>query len=155
MHKRELVNRVSEVLKSNNIRKYVSPQKTILHITDDDGNHSDFTIRKNQTGLLFTLDDISSIIDACLVVVEDALKQGEDVTIQGFGTLALKKRAARRTLHPETGDPVEVSERYVPKFTFGNRLRLAARLFSISADAVLSEADEIIAGSLVYEEGGE
>lgn len=155
MHKRELINRVSEVLKSNNIRKYVSPQKTILHITDDDGNHSDFTIRKNQTGLLFTSDDISSIIDACLVVVEDALKQGEDVTIQGFGTLALKKRAARKTLHPETGDPVEVSERYVPKFTFGNRLRLAARLFSISADAVLREADEIIAGSLLCEEGGE
>lgn len=147
MHKKELVNKIYEVLKDNNIRKYVAPHKTTLHITDDDGGRSDFVIRKSQTGLLFTSEDITVIIDAYLAVIEDALKRGDEITIQGFGTFALHKRAARKTVHPKTGEPVDVVERYIPKFTFGNRLRTAARMFSVSANEMLQEADNIIAES--------
>ena len=132
MNKKDLVNKITEVLCDNNIRKPVSAQKSVLHISDDDGNQSDFVIKKPSTNLLFTNKDTSAFVDAALLVIEEALKNGEDITIHGFGSLGLKLRAARRTKHPETGEDVEIDARYVPKFSFGQNLRTAAKLYELS-----------------------
>lgn len=132
MNKRDLIGKVAEVLRENDVRKPISAQKTILHISDDCGNQSDFIVKKSERGALFTANDVSAIIDACLVVIEDAIKHGEDVTIHGFGSLGVHHRAARETKHPETGEPVNVAARYVPKFSFGNNLRMAAKVYELS-----------------------
>lgn len=132
MNKQKLIEKVTDVLKDNNIRKPVTAQRTVLHITDDDGNNSDFVIKKSNKGLLFTTKDVAAVVDALIAVIEDSLKHGEEISIYGFGTLGIKYRAARKTKHPESGEPVEVGARYTPKFTFGNSLRMAAKIYELS-----------------------
>lgn len=142
MNRKEFVRRVATVLRENDIRKPVSSHKQVLHISDDDGNTSDFVIKKTDKGVLFTYDDVESIIDTCISVIEDAIKHGEHISIRGFGTLALHYRKARRTKHPDTGEDIEVSERYIPKFTYGNDLRMCAKIFELSLEDGLSTYDE-------------
>lgn len=142
MNRKEFVRRVATVLRENDIRKPVSSHKQVLHISDDDGNTSDFVIKKTDKGVLFTYDDVESIIDTCISVIEDAIKHGEHISIRGFGTLALHYRKARRTKHPDTGEDIEVSERYIPKFTYGNDLRMCAKIFELSLEEGLSTYNE-------------
>ena len=134
MNRKELVRRVALALRDNNVRKPVSSPKQVFHISDDEGNTKDFVVKKTDKTVLFTVDDIEAIIDACVNVVEDALKHGESVSIRGFGTLGLHYRKARATKHPVTGEPVEVDARYVPKFSFGDSLRFCAKVFELSLD---------------------
>ena len=132
MNKKELISKTVDVLRENNVRKPITAQKTVFHISDDYGNQSDFIIKKSDRGLLFTSSDVAAIIDACLAVVEDAIKHGEDVSIHGFGTLGVHHRAARQTKHPDTGETVNIDARFVPKFSFGNSLRMAAKVYEMS-----------------------
>lgn len=134
MNKKTLIEKVVSVLQENNIRKNVASQKTTLHISDDCGNTSDFVIRKSNSGLLFTNKDVSNIVDALLAVIEDSIKHGEEVSIHGFGSLGVHQRAARQTVHPTTGEHVDVEARYVPKFNCGNALRMAAKVYGISLE---------------------
>lgn len=132
MNKKELIEAVTHVLKDNDIRKHVAAQKTVLHISDDSGNNSDFIIRKSDKGLLFTNKDVHAVVDAIIAVIEDSIKHGEEVSVHGFGTLGLKYREARRTKHPDTGEDINIEGRYTPKFTYGNSLRTAAQVFGLS-----------------------
>lgn len=132
MNKKELISKVSDVLRANDTRKKVTAHKTVFHITDDHGNHTDFTIKRDERGLVYTVRDVTAIIETCLAVIEDSIRNGEKVSIQGFGVLDLNLRAARSTRHPDTGEFIEIKERYVPKFTYGNDLRVAARAYEDS-----------------------
>ena len=129
MNKVQFVSSVYNTLRDNDVRKSVPLKKAVFHISDDDGNVADFAIKQENKRVLFTTEDITSIIDACMLVVEDALKHGEDVSIRGFGTIGVHKRAPRYVKQVGTGDWVPVEGRYVPKFTSGESLRLAARLY--------------------------
>ena len=132
MNRKELVRRVAAVMKDNGIRKPISSPKQVFHISDDEGNTKDFVVKKTDKSVLFTIDDVESMVDAFICVIEDALKHGDSVSIRGFGTLGLHHRKARATKHPTTGEPIEVEARYVPKFFFGNDLRLCAKMFELS-----------------------
>lgn len=151
MNRKELVRRVAAVMRDNGIRKPVSSPKQIFHISDDEGNTKDFIVKKSNKSVMYTVDDVESMIDACVYVIEDALKQGEHITVRGFGTLALQYRKARTTKHPDTGEPVEVKARYIPKFSFGNDLRICAKMFELS----LAENAQEIEPPLLDEEDGD
>lgn len=142
MKKKEFISKVTDVLKDNDIRKSVSIKKHTFHITDNDGNAADFTIKQQDKRVLYTVEDISSIIDACIAVIVDAIKHGDTIFIKGFGTLSLKRREARRTKQPGTEEWCEVEARYVPKFSYGNDLRMAARIYEMSLeDSQCAEED--------------
>lgn len=132
MNKKELSSRVAEVLRANNIRKPVSVKKQTFHITDEDGNTADFHIKQQDKNVLYTVDDTANVIDACIAVILDAIKNGEELSIKGFGSLGLHYRAARRTKEPNSGEWCEIEARYIPKFSYGNDLRMAARLYELS-----------------------
>lgn len=132
MNKKELSSRVAEVLRANNIRKPVSVKKQTFHITDEDGNTADFHIKQQDKNVLYTVDDTANVIDACIAVILDAIKNGEEISIKGFGCLGLHYRAARRTKEPNSGEWCEIEARYIPKFSYGNDLRMAARLYELS-----------------------
>lgn len=134
MNRNELVRLVSHVLRENNIKKSIYAQKHVFHISDDDGNTKDFVIKKNDTEIIFTLEDIDAIISACIYVIEDALKHGDQVSIRGFGSIGLHHRKARVTKHPVTGEVVDVQARYVPKFVAGSNLKLCAKVYELSKD---------------------
>lgn len=132
MNKKELINKTVELLQENDVRKRIATHKTTLHISDDNGNKTDFEIKRAERGLLFTAGDVTQIIDAVLAIVDDTLKHGKTVTIRGYGTLGLKYRKTRTTKHPETGKPIKIKAHYAPKFIFGDTLKLAAKVYEMS-----------------------
>lgn len=132
MHKRELVSRVASVMRENNMRKPVSLPKQVLHISDDEGNIKDFVVKKADKNVLYTVGDVEAVVDACVAVIEEALRNGESVSLKGFGTLGLQYRKPRATKIPLTDEWVKVEGRYIPKFSFGNDLRKCANLFEMS-----------------------
>jgi len=55
--------------------------------------------------------------------ITDSLKKGESVSLVGFGTFAIKERAARTGRNPQTGQPIEISAAKVPSFKAGKALK--------------------------------
>lgn len=132
MNRKGLVRGIAAFLRDNNIRKPVAIPKKTLHISDDDGNVKDIVIKGMDKQAPFTVDDVETIIDTCLYVIQESLKKGEPVTIQGFGSLGLKYRKARSTKKIGTTERQEIPGRYIPKFSFGNDLRVCAKLYELS-----------------------
>jgi len=62
-------------------------------------------------------------LDALTGAVRTALKKGSSVTITGFGTFAVTKRAARTGRNPRTGAAIKIKAAKVPKFKPGKGLR--------------------------------
>lgn len=134
MNRMEFVRRVAHEMRENNMRKPVSTPKHVFHISDDEGNSKDFVIKKSDKSVLYTVDDVEAVVNTCIDVIKEVIQTGEPISIKGLGTLGLHHRKARRTVHPETGKPVEVAARYVPKFSFGNDLRRCAKIFELSLE---------------------
>lgn len=132
MNKKDLVSRAAEILRQNDIRKPVKIKKHKFQIIDEDGDIAFFTVKRADKQVLYTVDDIGNIIDACIEAVLEAIRRGEEVNVRGFGTLGLHYRAARRTKQPGTEDWYEIDAHYIPKFFSGNDLRAAAKVYDIS-----------------------
>jgi DNA-binding protein HU-beta len=62
---------------------------------------------------------LESIIDA----VKSSLKKGKPVSLVGFGTFDVSKRAARVGRNPRTGVPLKIKAAKVPKFRAGKALK--------------------------------
>ena len=141
MNKRELVSAVTEALKQNGVRKTIKMPKQRFTISDNEGNSREFTVKKSDKFVYLNMDDVTNVIDACIAVIENSLKKGESVTVHGFGSLGLHYRKARSTKRIDNGEEVAVPARYVPKFNYGNDLRLAAKIYESSLEDVF--VDEI------------
>jgi nucleoid DNA-binding protein len=140
MNRKELVRRVAAELRDGDIRKPISIPKQVFHISDDEGHSKDFVVRKTDKSVIYTVEDVEAIIDTCLAVIEDSIKHGEPITLRGFGTLGLRYRKPRVLKHVETGEEVTAEGRYVPRFYFGNDLRMAAKVYELSlADGLIDE----------------
>lgn len=57
--------------------------------------------------------------------IQGALKKGDKVSLVGFGTFSVAKRAARNGRNPATGKPIKIPAANVPKFKPGKKLREA------------------------------
>ena len=57
--------------------------------------------------------------------VTKALKSGDRVSLVGFGTFSVSKRAARMGRNPQTGEPIKIKATKVPKFSAGKALKEA------------------------------
>jgi DNA-binding protein HU-beta len=62
-------------------------------------------------------------IDAVIESIKDSLKEGDTVTLIGFGTFTVRERSARTGRNPRTGDPIEIKEAKVPVFKPGKALK--------------------------------
>ena len=65
----------------------------------------------------------SRALDAMLDSITRELKKGEPVTLVGFGTFAVRKRAARSGRNPRTGETVKIKAAKVPGFKAGKALK--------------------------------
>lgn len=142
MKKRDLINEIVRILKENDLGKHVYAYKNILHISDDEGNKTDFTVKRKERDLVYTGDDVEKIIDAMFAAIIDSLKRGEEIDIRGIGVLKLVMRGARDAVHPGTNEIMHVPAHYVPKFNYGLKLKTAARVYEES----LGDAFEPTAG---------
>jgi DNA-binding protein HU-beta len=62
-------------------------------------------------------------LDGAMDAVKKALKKGEMVTLVGFGSFYVGKRAARTGRNPRTGDAIKIKAAKVPKFRAGKGLK--------------------------------
>ncbi len=62
-------------------------------------------------------------LDATIDAVKTSLKQGGMVTLVGFGTFYVGKRAPRSGRNPSTGVAIKIKAAKVPKFRAGKGLK--------------------------------
>jgi len=62
-------------------------------------------------------------IEAMISAVTKTLKKDGTVTLLGFGTFSVGKRAARTGRNPRTGDEIKIKAAKVPKFKPGKALK--------------------------------
>ncbi|MBF0448394.1 MAG: HU family DNA-binding protein, partial [Magnetococcales bacterium] len=55
-------------------------------------------------------------VDAVIGSIQGALKNGDQVSLVGFGTFLVTDRAARMGRNPRTGDEIEIPAARLPKF---------------------------------------
>lgn len=61
-------------------------------------------------------------LDAFTDAVAKTLKKGDKVTLVGFGTFSVSKRAARTGRNPQTGAEIKIAAKKVAKFKAGKEL---------------------------------
>ena len=67
--------------------------------------------------------DAGNALDAFIKVVKKALKAGDSISLVGFGTFAVRKRAARTGRNPRTGATIKIKASKVPGFKAGKALK--------------------------------
>ncbi|NLB13235.1 MAG: HU family DNA-binding protein [Gammaproteobacteria bacterium] len=67
--------------------------------------------------------DAANAVDAIIEVVKKALKKGDSVSLVGFGTFEVRKRAARTGRHPRTGETIKIKASKIPSFKAGKALK--------------------------------
>lgn len=75
----------------------------------------------NDTG--FTKADAAKAVDGVVSVITDALKQGDQLNLIGFGSFQVKDRAARTGRNPRTGQAIEIKASKMPTFKAGKALK--------------------------------
>ncbi len=71
--------------------------------------------------------ETKQVIDAALVVIEDALKSGEKVTLTGFGTFEVRERQARDGVNPQTRAKIKIPATKTPGFSASSTLKDAVK----------------------------
>ena len=66
---------------------------------------------------------LKSFIDA----ITKTLKKGNKVTLVGFGTFSVGKRAARKGRNPQTGATIKIKASKAPKFKAGKTFKDAIK----------------------------
>ena len=62
-------------------------------------------------------------LESALGAIQEALQKGDSVSLVGFGTFAVTKRAGRTGRNPRTGEPIKIKPAKVPKFRPGKALK--------------------------------
>jgi len=65
----------------------------------------------------------AAILDIILNKMTEAMTEGEQIVLVGFGTFSVKKRAARVGRDPRTGGALQIPESIVASFKAGKGLK--------------------------------
>jgi DNA-binding protein HU-beta len=67
--------------------------------------------------------DAAAATDAVFDAITAALKDGDTVSMIGFGSFAVSERAAREGRNPRTGETIQIAAAKQPKFKPGKGLK--------------------------------
>lgn len=67
--------------------------------------------------------EASKVLNTFLETIIKDIKKGNKVTLIGFGTFSVVKRAARKGRNPQTGATIKIAAKKIPKFTAGKELK--------------------------------
>lgn len=89
----------------------------------------------NKAGLVEVMAKVSKLpkstckdcLEAFIVAVGSALKQGKPVVLTGFGTIKVIKRKSRVGVNPATGMKMQIPAKKTPKFSAGKWLKEIVR----------------------------
>lgn len=65
----------------------------------------------------------NEVVSATLEVLEEAVSEGEKVTLVGFGSFEPRERKAREGRNPKTGDKMDIPATKVPAFSAGKQFK--------------------------------
>lgn len=71
--------------------------------------------------------DVEGVIDALTEKVTEEIRQGNKVSLTGFGTFRISAREAREGINPQTKERITIPAMKVPKFTAGKTLKEAVK----------------------------
>lgn len=66
--------------------------------------------------------DAKKAVDAFVTATSDALKNGERLSLVGFGSFSVSSREARTGRNPQTGKEIQIAAKKVVKFKAGAEL---------------------------------
>ena len=66
--------------------------------------------------------DAQRAVDGLIESATKSLKKGEKITLVGFGSFSVVKRAARNGRNPQTGKAIKIAAKKVVKFKAGAEL---------------------------------
>lgn len=69
----------------------------------------------------------TAAVDAVFESISEALSEGDQVSLVGFGTFKVRTRAARKGRNPQTKEEIDIPESKVPAFTAGKKLKDAVK----------------------------
>lgn len=67
--------------------------------------------------------EAQAALDAFVSNVKKGLKKGKKITLVGFGTFSVSKRAARTGRNPRTGKAIKIAAKKVARFAPGKALK--------------------------------
>ncbi|MDM8365473.1 HU family DNA-binding protein [Bacillus thuringiensis] len=67
----------------------------------------------------------SLAVDTLLESIQQALQNGDNVQLIGFGSFEVRERAAREGRNPQSGESIAIPARKVPAFKAGKQLKEA------------------------------
>lgn len=67
--------------------------------------------------------DASAALEAVISTITEALKDGDKITLTGFGTFETRQRAARNGRNPHTGETIKIEAKVAPAFKPGKALK--------------------------------
>ena len=79
-------------------------------------------VQKMAADAKITKGQAQDALDSFINTTGVALKKGDKVTLVGFGTFSVSKRAARKGRNPQTGKPINIAAKKVAKFKAGAEL---------------------------------
>ena len=62
-------------------------------------------------------------VEAVITVITDTLKEGDQVSLVGFGSFAVRQRTDRPGRDPRTGKPIQIEAAKIPTFRPGKALK--------------------------------
>ena len=74
-----------------------------------------------------TKKDAQAAVDVVFSSITEALGQGDDVSLVGFGTFKVANRKARKGRNPQTGEEIHIAASKIPKFVAGKALKEAVK----------------------------
>ena len=85
----------------------------------------------NKTEIIEALADAADIskaaagraLDGMVEAIVNSMKQGEQVSLVGFGTFSVRERAAREGRNPQTGETIQIKASKIPSFKAGKGLK--------------------------------
>ena len=67
--------------------------------------------------------DAARAVDAMIDVITKTLKKGDTITLVGFGTFSVRKRAARMGRNQQTNEEIKIKASKNPAFKAGKALK--------------------------------
>jgi DNA-binding protein HU-beta len=84
-------------------------------------------VKKIREKLDMSAKDAGAALDAVLGSIEEGLKNGETITLTGFGTFKTVERSARTGRNPQTGQTIQIPASRGVKFSPGKFLKDAVK----------------------------
>lgn len=78
------------------------------------------TVSKNAE---FTKKDVTIVVDNLFETIMNSVKNGEDVSIVGFGSFSATDRKAREGYNPATGEKMKIKATRTPHFKAGKTFK--------------------------------